>query len=443
VTISVTANPYTTPPRNEITVTVPTGDVMKTASLTRIINGVPELVRTQPATGFDTQIVYDYEAPYDTPATYQFTTTYTDPTAVTTAWDETWPNLSNWTGDTGSFAVASGVLSLSASGYAIYHLDRALPAAASYRAVVSKLTASGTDLVSVKQSGVQFLTATGAVLVQVSPNLSGKITVQYSTGATVTTAISGSSPFTVDFLGSSIVVSGTGGTYTVPNLANTDYATVRITTAYHNPGTFQVGEIKTSTYGTTTNATYTSGSLSLSPVNAWIIHPSNPGLSIPISSGDRSTVTIRSIGDVTNQSAATEHVILGQSEPITTTNGPRYSNRLQMVLGVRTRPQELALSALIQDGTPVLIRFPGILPTGFDEGFYSVGDVQRARWAQRPNFEFRDVTLPLTKVQSPVVSVANTGWSFASLAATFDFATVAAAYDSFADVQTDNRNPGY
>lgn len=444
MTITVTANPLSVPPRNEITVSVPAGDVMKTASLVRIVNGIPEPTRTQPVTGFDSQTVYDYEAPYDTSVTYQFTTTYTDPTAVTTVWDETWPNLSNWTGDTSQYSVSGGVLSLSSSTAATYKIDRVMSAAGSYRAVISSLTASGTDPNSVKSSGVAFVDAAGAQMLLVAPNLAGKITVQYRTGAVNTTSISGSSPITVDFLGTSIVVTGTGGSYAFSNLTTTDYSKVRVTTHYTNPGVFHVGEVKTSTYGTTTTITNTSSTVGLSPLNAWMIHPSNPGLSLPISSADQTALMIRSIGEVTNPSASTEHTILGQSQPIITTSGPRYSNRLQMVIGVRSRAQEQALTALLQDGTPVLFRFPLIMNTGFDEGFYSVGDVQRVRRAQRPNAELRDFTLPLTQVQAPVVSVQNAGWSWAALAASFNtWADVAAAFDTWADVATNNRNPGY
>lgn len=444
MTITVTANPYSTPPRNEITVSVPTGDVMKTASLVRTVNGVSESTRTQPATGFDSKTVYDYEAPYDTSVSYTFTTTYTDPTAVTTVWDETWASLSNWSGATSSYSVSGGVLSLSAGSAGIYNIDRPMPAAGSYRAVISSISSAGTDSNSVKVSGVAFLDASGAQILLVAPNLAGKITVKYGTGALNTTSISGGSPVTVDFLGTSIVVNGTGGSYTFSNLTTTDYATVRVTTHFVNPGTFHVGEVKTSTYGTTTTITNTSALVALSPGNAWMVHPSNPGLSVPISSNDQSALMIRDIGAITNPSASTEHVILGQSQPIVTTSGPRYSNRLQMVIGVRTRAQELALNALVSDGTPILFRFPAIMDTGFDEGFYSVGDVQRARFAQRPNFGLRDFTLPLTQVQSPVVTVQNAGWSYASVASVYaDFSVLPAAYATFADLAVDNRNAGY
>jgi hypothetical protein len=115
-----------------------------------------------------------------------------------------------------------------------------------------------------------------------------------------------------------------------------------------------------------------------------------------------------------------------------------------MVLGVRNRDQELALKALLADGTPLLFRFPASFDAGFDEGFYSVGDVQRARFAQRPGLGLRNVTLPLTEVQSPVVNVANSGWSYAALAAGLaSFGILTSAYNTFADMQVDNRNVGY
>jgi hypothetical protein len=319
-----------------------------------------------------------------------------------------------------------------------------MPAQASYRAVISSLTASG---VGVYQTmGVEFADNAGHTVLLVSPTTNGTITVSRSIGgAGAATGISGTNPVTVDFLGGSIIVTGTGGSYTLPGLRGTDWATINVRTNFYNSGsTFAVGEIKTSSYGVSYAGQVTSTPAIISPANSWMIHPSNPSLSVPISSQDRSTATIRSIGDITNPSNSTEHQILGQSNPIVTNSGPRLSSRLTMVIGTKTTAQEKALFALLGDGTPVLFRFPASFNIGFDDGFYAVGDIGRGRFAQRPGDALRNFTLPLTQVQSPVVVVQNAGWSDAALAAEFaTWAQVAAAFNTYADVASNNRNPGF
>jgi len=102
------------------------------------------------------------------------------------------------------------------------------------------------------------------------------------------------------------------------------------------------------------------------------------------------------------------------------------------------------MNALLRDGSPLLVRVPTTFDIGFDEGFYSVGDVGRARQAQKPGNTWRDFTLPLTGVQSPIASVTNSGWSWAGLAGAFPtWAQVAAAFATWSDVSTNTRKPGF
>ncbi|WP_434315833.1 hypothetical protein [Leifsonia sp. P73] len=453
MTITVAGSPTFSPPRNTITLQVPAGNVMKNPVLTRIVGGVATATRSQPAPGFDTQVIQDYEMPYDQSVSYEFVTDYFNP-AGTTVWDETWSSTSAWSGATGSFTVASGKASCTlSSGSAT--ITRAV-ASGSYRVMVASLTATSQG--SVVYPRVQFSAASGSNVLQLVPMSGGGVGVTApgvsagggSLSSPVATGLSGSSPVTVDFLGTSIVLTGTliaGGasTFTITGLSSTDFATVAIVASFPAfPGTTTVGEIKVTAYPTTTHLDQTATPSTISPTQPWLIHPANPGLSMPMSSRDRSTVSIRNLGDITNDSITTEHQILGAEFPITTTSGPRLGNKLQMVVGVRTAAQEQALRALLKDGTPLLFRAPASYPIGLDEGFYSVGQLTRGRLSQRLGDPMRNFTLPLTQVQSPAVGVANTGWSWAALAAQFPtWQAVAAAFNTWADVLTNNRKPGY
>lgn len=437
MTITVVPNPTFSPPRNEITVSVPAGNVMKNPVLNRIVNGVTIAAPVQPGGGLDTRTVVDYEMPYDTPCVYEFATDYVS-TVGTTVWDETWPNLSAWT-PSGSvtFTASAGkaTCTLTTGSGA---LDRAVTLG-SYRVTIASMVATGIAWGSVVFVGQIGLQVTSAGLITI---------VDYKNSLTSTaTTISAASPITIDFLGTSVSVSGTGGGWSSIARSSTDFSDVRLFVNAGGgvgTGTYAVGEIKITTYPTPSHLDQLSAPATVSPSQAWLIHPSNPGLSMPVSSRNRSAATIRTLGDVSNASQVTEHQILGQSLPITTTSGPRMGNKLQAVVGVRTAAQEQALMGLLADGTPILFRAPASYPIGLEEGYYSVGDITRGRLSQRLGDTMRDFTLPLTQVQRPAISVQNTGWSWATLAAQFPtWQAVAAAFNTWADVLTNNRKPGY
>ena len=102
-TFTGTGEPSNTPPRIRLDVdAVLSGATFNTLSITR--NGVP--IRSQPPTGTQTTTAYDYEMPFGESVQYAASGTYLP--YVAPDWTETWPNLSAWTGDTGSWAVGSG-----------------------------------------------------------------------------------------------------------------------------------------------------------------------------------------------------------------------------------------------------------------------------------------------------------------------------------------------
>jgi hypothetical protein len=434
--VSVVANPSFTPPRMEVTCTVVPGDVMKTATLNRIVNGVSTPTLSQPAPGFDTQVVEDYLAPYGVPVSYEFITDYTNP-AGTTVWDETWANLSNWTGATGNFSVSGGVASAGDTSSSAYSISRSIPTPSLCRVTVGKLTSL--NQATAVRSGL-FLLNGATVIAQIASDGLGHVQVIRG-GSAVATGISGNAPFTIDMLGSTIVIQGSlAGSYSW--VSSAVLSSIQLTAA--SPGTTSFGEIKVASYSAATHLDVTSASATLSPSQAWMVHPGSPSLSVPISSSDRSAIAVRNLGPISQASASTLHPILGQSLPIATRSGPRFGNTLQVALKARTAAHEAALNGILADGTPLLFRFPPTYDAGFDEGFYSVGNVQRARMAQLKGNHLREFTLDLTQVQQPTLTVQNTGWSWAALAAAFPtWQAVAAAYNTWADVLTNNRKPGY
>lgn len=454
--VTVVANPSFTPPRMEVTCTVVPGDVMKTAVLNRIVNGVSTATLVQPAAGFDTQVVYDYLAPYGVPVSYEFITDYLNPVG-TTLWDETWANLSAWTSNGGvvdsSWAVSGGKLVWTQNSFGSHNLQRTITPGSYHITIASMVIvnaggSSTTATVSFTPA-TQLPFGTRAIL-QLSVNSGGTLTITaaYPNGGpsvTTVTSISAASAIAIDFLGTSISVTGTGGSWTSQAYTTTDIQNISFDVNSGTGSTFTVGEIKVSNYPPAPiHLDVTSAPVTLSPSKAWLIHPGQPSLSVPISSTDRSAIAVQNLATITQASASTLHQILGQSLPIETHSGPRYGNTQQIALKARTAAHEAALNGILADSTPLLFRFPAAFDAGFDEGFYSFGPVQRSRIAQRYGAELRQFVADITKVQQPTLTVQNTGWSWAALAAAFPtWQAVAAAYNTWADVLTNNRKPGY
>jgi hypothetical protein len=439
MTINVVALPDTTPPSVRVTCSVTSGWAMSEAAVYRLDNGVPTLVRTQPATGFDTQIVTDYEAPYGVPSVYQFVADYFNPAAISTVWDEAWSNLTAWTGETNLFTVSGGLLRLNTTAAKGASIARTVPTGA-YRVTVASMTLPGTPSDN-SSCGVLI-----PGLVALIPSAGGFLQVMdYRNYSLTQTAISISSQFTIDCLGSTVVISGVGGTLTLSGYSTTTFSSVGVMGRAATSGVFNVGPIRVSSYpAAPSHVEQTSSPVTLSPHSAWLIHPSSPSLSMPIS-GDRDNLpSITSIGDVTNGSAATQHQILGSSVPITTVSGPRFSNEFTLGLMTKTRAHELALTGLLLDGSPLMVRTPATFDVGLDEGFYSVGDVTRSRMSQRPGSFIRNYTLPMTAVQAPIADIAYSGWSWASVAVAFtSWASAASAFTSWANLGINSRKSGY
>ena len=241
----------------------------------------------------------------------------------------------------------------------------------------------------------------------------------------------------------SIAFNASGDLYTADGTGSTGRVS-----RYLNFST-SVDDITLSSYGALTTITEESNPVTLTPEDGWLIHPATPGLSFAVHANmidnDQSLRDgLQEIGAIDNESNATIHRILGSDTPVTTTNGNRAADVGSITIQTMTHAEELALKALLRDETPILINFPPAMGTDFEYAFHQVGTTTRQRIAQGPNLPYRSYSLPLTQVQSPIVTQQNTGWSYATLALAYaSYAAVFLAYDTYADVATDNRRPGF
>lgn len=205
-----------------------------------------------------------------------------------------------------------------------------------------------------------------------------------------------------------------------------------------------VDDITTYSYGATVTIAESAPTFTLAVDDAWLIHPANPGLSIPIHYDDVDATTFETVGDVSQASTATVHQILGQSRPIAVSTGPRAADNLSVTVMTETSQEEAALRGLLADQVPILVRTPPAWGLGFQDGFYAVGDVGIARQVEQYDQPSRGFDLPMQAVDSPIVLQVDSGWSWAAVAA--EFATwdaVYAAFASWADLLINNRRAGF
>lgn len=394
---------------------------MSSVSVWRLQDGVRTDLRTQPSAGFDTRTVYDYECPYGVDVSYGWTADYTDPSAYTTLFNETWASVAAWTGS--GFGVSAGQATNTSM---VGDITRTF-VAAKYRVTIASITSPAGE-------GSIFF---GNTALSTSFSLGMESGVLTYSGAP--TGIDPLFPITVDFLSTSILIAGTGGSFSIPFDHTLSYIRLLGVAAVNG---FKVGAVRVYGYGSELSTSETSSTVELDPEDAWLIHPATPGLSFPLAGSG--AAGIRSIGPINNESNATVHYILGSRTPVTTTNGDRSSDETVMTLAISTRAEEVALTALLRDETPILINIPPAFDIDFDYAFYQVGRTSRSRLEQMPGMQLRDYVLPLIEVQSPIVTQENTGWSYATVAATYStYAVLLLAYDTYADLAADNRNPGY
>jgi hypothetical protein len=428
VTITAVADAVGAPPSVDVTVTSGVGTVMSSVALWRNDSSGRSLVRSQPSAGFDERTVTDYECPYGESVTYDWAATYVS--SFTSVWDETWASTASWTLGSGSaWAVSGGKVHNNSAASDLYRSV----ASGKYRVVVDGWTVDGSG------TGYLLFQTAGFAGTAVGLRLNGgvlSLTVN-DTGYTVS-SIDSTLPFTVDVNATSVTLSGTGDPLTLPG--DVDFVYVALVANDVGASDYEIDNIEVFSYGVESEIAETSTPVTLDPDDAWLIHPGTPGLSIPIIETGNTATRMVEIGEIENATNTTVHRILGSATPIPTTTGPRGDDTTALIIETVTTNEAAAVRALLASDVPILIQIPPAWDLDFNCGFYQVGDVRTARSDPIIN-AYRTFTLPLTKVQSPVVDVENTGWSYAAVAAEFDtYSSLLVTFATYADLAADTRS---
>jgi len=435
VTISVTANAAFSPPRNEITVSVPVGKVMSSVQVWRIVNGVRTNLRVQPSPGFDSRVAYDYEAPYGASVTYGWTSNYTDPAGYTTVFNETWASTAAWTpSGTGTWTVSGGTVRNPAlTSFQGSQLKRFAPTEAYRRLTIGSLvntSATGTISIDVLgDTGSTFAVSRGA----------GESFIRVNGAATT---IAANAAIVIDTSPGVATLSGTGGSYvkSIDRGIRSVVVHAESNATASSAATMQAGSIFLQDYIAPVTITETSSPVSLNAADTWLVHPASPGRSFRITQMDPTYATLNELGDITNASNATIHRILGSDKPVTTTTGNRAADETSMTITTYTSQAVADLMACLADEVPLLINTPVSWDNDFKYAFYQVGPVARKHVSNSNVYKYRTITLPLLEVQSPTVVVENTGWSYASLAVEFaTYTSLLPKFATYADLAANTR----
>jgi hypothetical protein len=438
VTITVTADVAFVPPRNEVEVSVPTGNVMTSVNVWRNDSSGRSLVRSQPSAGFDERTVFDYECPYGQNVTYDWAATYYDPDDSAPTFSEPWSSYpGSWAGNTGDGSISANRLTFT-------------PANPSGRAISRTISAAcgEIEVAYLDGGGFGLSTSTSSLLFQFA---SGQLNLFESAGSVyVTNLFSGfntgvpaNEPFTIQRLADTVVFVGASSSYTLSRTLTGNVTSIAIGASVNADLPIVVGAITISEVapGDVETIAETSAPVNLNPADAWMIAPQSPALSIPLSNSNQQAAGIRTIGPLSNATNTTVHRILGTSTPITTTTGNRQDDTLSATLYTHTSNERQALKALLAPDTPVLVNVPPSWDLDLAYGFYQVGDVTETRPYTLGGVPMRDFELPLTRVRSPEVDVENPGWSYAQVATVWaTYTEVLTNYATYADLAADNRS---
>ena len=194
------------------------------------------------------------------------------------------------------------------------------------------------------------------------------------------------------------------------------------------------------TYTVVTTVSATSSAVTLSMSASWLIHRTNPGLSIQVSA-------INTIADRTSPSTAATHFPFGAEFPVTRNEGVRRARSGSFTIRAESKNELDDIDSLLHDSGVILMNFTNGDPTAwFDEtwAWIQPGDLQFMNpegngWVYYPN---RRVQIPYQIVDVPAGAITPV-WTYATLLAdTADFPSytaVGTGYHNYADVVTDTR----
>ena len=178
--------------------------------------------------------------------------------------------------------------------------------------------------------------------------------------------------------------------------------------------------------------------VTLAITEAWLIHPSQPTLSVSIDAATwRDTglnVDPASSQQNTAEAAVTLHQPVGRTRTVAIATGNRLDETWPLVLLAPHLADRDDVRAIVRDQTPLLLRSPASFNWDLTDGWYSIQGVQFDRLTPNLTSPYRRITLPLIPSDPPVVRVATDRTWHDVLEQNDTWADVLLRYDTYTDV---------
>lgn len=258
----------------------------------------------------------------------------------------------------------------------------------------------------------------------------------------IPTVLSASELIEITLTDTGVTVSTSEGSYLHETLFNAEMTAIKIHPGFTPGDEVEIGEIKFLQDADITNEPYSDESTPevLTVENMWLINLRAIGFSLEISKNVwKGKGTLSSVGAKTTTPNTVLQLPLGASKPITFSFGPRIEEQTSISLEVDSAAFATAIEAILQDGTPLLIRIPEAWGAFFEDGFYEVGKVTPKIAVNNSHTYWATYTLPLTPVASPQLRQGSV-WNAASVMATYETAQdLLDAYETAYDLLLDRR----
>lgn len=400
MTLTVTPQPGAFPPRVLVQVAAPAG--REFASLTVVRDGEP-IPMPDPLEKSSLSF-FDYAALDGSHQWAAIGATAAD--LWSTVRDETWPNLTGWTGTSGTPAVSGGRLTVGQ----VVRTDVLLPTAG--RITSSELPWFGATFADRGEririgNGDQIITIWSAFDLrwgQYVPSMgvtyggSNRAVVLAGTGAWSVTWDENTATLTTT-AGSVTVQRAPGGLPLTGLICDSGDAAVAI-------GPYKCPPFKIEALGATTSYT-TTATATMSTTAAWLVHATDPNLSVPIdggADGDPIIINGRSRDVVTRVPNTTSVEVPGDGQDRIYGLGPRKRATWQLILAARTREAAATIDELLAGEIPVLLRLPASMATfDYPQGWYAVGQDTFTRGTKIRSDGRRLVELEMRPAPTPPV----------------------------------------
>lgn len=185
----------------------------------------------------------------------------------------------------------------------------------------------------------------------------------------------------------------------LPDLGFTSVVVYDYEASYGVPVTY------TAQVTTTVGVESLSASVTMTVDSAWLIHPRQPTISVPVGSGSDGAFLV-SVGEATSESQAARHRVIGAGRDVVMSYGRRTDTAYpEFSIMTTTDGEAAAVADLLRDETPILVRIPASWDANFIDGFYAVENWAAAPVVDRSGNWLVRWSLPLSPAVAPKVIV--------------------------------------